>query len=545
MQTMIQLIIKFLKTIIDKGPQAAGSLAAGASSWAGCTPLIALFLIDVVQFFQEQTQSQQLRDAALRLKQLQAGAALASDTIAELEQLPIDDLPPGDLRLLYLVFYRFLRGEFDAIRLDQAQLTVALEGLGDEQKRRWTTLIYRNLPALRQTINLTREELQDLLAVHRQLRKAIDDQHSRMLKAIDDLAVEPPLEFTLLVPDDSMRFTYRAQRVPLFGREREMEELLAFLAPASADAIDFRWWLWTGPGGSGKSRLAWELCLAAETDGWRVGFLDDEVPFHDWHRWVVDRPTLMIIDYVAKRPGQARAAILGLTQHPENIRKPVRILLLERSADPQSDAWWSRFAGRDSNAKTDQLRQFVHWAHEDEKPSDLTRCSRRQEPLDATALGSILAAICWEKEPSQTPLEVDTAVKILGGIDPQGRPLFAMLAAEALRLDGVEGIRHWDATTLIERILAREFAVWRKVCGVADGANAEFEQHLNLVTFVTICGAQPFEIVDRLHRSGLNIPPGADDVNSGWWNSIIGYSADPDRDRLIPLAPDILVQFQE
>ncbi len=458
-----------------------------------------------------------------------------------LEGISIDDLPPGDLRILYLVFYRFLRGELDALYLNQTELTAALQALGHEHRRRWAILIYRNLPALCQSIDLTREDLQNLLEEHGQLRKAMDEAHSRLLKRIDELAVEPPLEFTLLVPNKSIRFTYRAQHVQLFGREQEMEELRAFLKPASADAVDFRWWLWIGPGGSGKSRLAWELCLEAESDGWKVGFLDDNAPFHDWHRWVVDRPTLVIIDYVAKRAQQALAAILGLIQHPENIRKPVRILLLERSIDPQSDAWWSRFAQRDSDTKTDQLRHFVHWAYDGEdKPHDLTRCSRCLEPLDATALGSIIAAICSETAKSHTPQQLDSVVKVLEGIDPQGRPLFAMLAAEALREHGLEGIRHWDAATLIEQILAREFAIWRKVCGVADGASTEFEQHLNLLTFVTICGAQAFAIVDRLHQRGQNVPAGADHVNLAWWRSFLGYSADPERDRLVPLAPDIL-----
>lgn len=527
---MQALLVKLFKIVFDKGPTSIAT--AGVGLIAGCGPLLALLLLEAVQFLQEKQQSETLQELATNLKKLTAREQLAADEIAGLEGIKIDDLPEGDLRVLHLVVHRFLRREFDASELREEQIAATLDRLSDDQKQRWNALLIREFPELKKMLELTHEDLAALVSEHNELRRTIEGK-------LDALVVAPPLEFSLRVAEKSMRFTYWANRTPHFGRDPEMAALETFLGPCASDAVDFRWWLWTGPGGAGKSRLAWELCLLAESQGWRVGFLEDDVDFDDWHRWHVDRKTLMVVDYCAKRPDQVRNAILGLTNHHDNIHKSVRILILERSADSQTDAWWSRFDQSGSTSRSAQLRQFAYWPDPaKERPVDLTRFARSLEPLGDDALWSIIATV-FEEQGKQPPPR-DDVISVLRQIDPQGRPLFALLASETLRERGLDAIRQWDASTLTESILKHEFARWRRECDVADGPSDEFERHLNLLAFVTIVGRQPFEITYRLAACGANVPRSGEDVQLAWWHSFLGYSSDSDRQQLAPFTPDIL-----
>lgn len=70
-------------------------------------------------------------------------------------------------------------------------------------------------------------------------------------------SLEPPLELAApwLAPDDSV-LSFASSAVERVGRRDELAELEAFLS----DVRPFSWWVWTGPSGVGKSRLAVELC---------------------------------------------------------------------------------------------------------------------------------------------------------------------------------------------------------------------------------------------------------------------------------------------
>jgi hypothetical protein len=88
--------------------------------------------------------------------------------------------------------------------------------------------------------------------------------------------------------------------IDLVGRGDDLRSLQDWLNGPKPIAVQCR----IGRAGSGKTRLAIELCRRAEAQGWTMGFLahDELVRFQrDGHvrDWAWSTPTLVIVDYAA------------------------------------------------------------------------------------------------------------------------------------------------------------------------------------------------------------------------------------------------------
>ncbi|HEX5717153.1 MAG TPA: tetratricopeptide repeat protein [Thermoanaerobaculia bacterium] len=125
-----------------------------------------------------------------------------------------------------------------------------------------------------------------------------------------------------------------AMAVPLVGRERELADLRAWM---NGDP-DLSIRVITAPGGGGKTRLALELCEEAVRRGWHAGFVTD-TPLLDSVAANLTRPTLAVVDYAAARLPWLREWLDDLASSPPDGGK-LRILLLERYADPNG-GWWA------------------------------------------------------------------------------------------------------------------------------------------------------------------------------------------------------------
>ena len=137
-----------------------------------------------------------------------------------------------------------------------------------------------------------------------------------------------------------------ARAIPLVGREAELASLRAWLAspaPVSVRCL-------TGRAGSGKTRLALELCAWAEEQPeparWHAGFATAaETPSPhlrglanpaDW-RWPAR--SLVVVDYAAAKTRLLRDLLLALVDRQDDAEGPLRLLLLERHAD-RDLGWW-------------------------------------------------------------------------------------------------------------------------------------------------------------------------------------------------------------
>jgi hypothetical protein len=99
-----------------------------------------------------------------------------------------------------------------------------------------------------------------------------------------------------------------------------------------------------GGAGSGKTRLALELCAAADKQGWFAGFIDHGELLHfrgqqNLAAWGWAKPTIIVVDYAAAKARVLREWQVELVQHQGENLKPLRLLLLERHAD-RDLGWW-------------------------------------------------------------------------------------------------------------------------------------------------------------------------------------------------------------
>jgi len=143
---------------------------------------------------------------------------------------------------------------------------------------------------------------------------------------------EPKTELELLRVD--------VRATGLVGREAELSVLEKWLI--SEQVVSLR--CITGRAGTGKTRVAIELCERAEADGWSAGFVQYG-QFQEFvkraSQWQWNVSILVVIDYAAALARDLRAW-LDILARPEmhSGGKKLRLLLLERHADREL-GWWA------------------------------------------------------------------------------------------------------------------------------------------------------------------------------------------------------------
>jgi tetratricopeptide (TPR) repeat protein len=198
-----------------------------------------------------------------------------------------------------------------------------------------------------------------------------------------------------------------------------------------------------GGGGSGKTRLAVELCSHVRDDGWLCGFLA-RIADPGMLDALVDAPAprLVIVDYAESRVEQLEL-LLPFLKANASAESPVRALLLVR-ADPQHAVSWS-----------ERLQNRI-----DSLDSLLDECEVRileEAPLDASERAQLFgdAATAFANRLEQatvaTPPELDEEVF--------GSPLMVVMAAY-LAAQG-SAAPPSTRTELLDELLAHEQRYWR------------------------------------------------------------------------------------
>jgi tetratricopeptide (TPR) repeat protein len=259
-------------------------------------------------------------------------------------------------------------------------------------------------------------------------------------------------------PAAARRLHFSERLVPrLLGRETEMAELREFRDSAfREDGPRIRWWLWHGPGGMGKSRLALEW-LYESLAVWDGGFLPRGFPDR-MDAWRPERPTIFIVDYAATHAESTRRAITAMLRNEAEFDHPVRVLLLERVYDHTLP--WARVLWR----RTDDegaLMQGHAWQADPKRLAE-------PRALGALAMAPFvdLFQLAYLNLKGRMPADRDLAAaraffETEEFAKRRLRPLYAGLTALALTDRGPEGMERWRPYELEHYVLEHEERLWR------------------------------------------------------------------------------------
>ncbi|MFI7638712.1 hypothetical protein [Nonomuraea sp. NPDC049400] len=164
------------------------------------------------------------------------------------------------------------------------------------------------------------------------LETVAEDEPSAMLAdLLTPARDEPPQD----CPDWALLMARHAV-VPFLGRDEELAHLRTWAAEPAALSIA----ILTGRSGTGKTRLASELCVELAAAGWDTGLLrlDSAAGPLAGRTLNALRPTLVVVDGPESSPPLVGELVRHLAKHGRNPR--VRLLLLAR--EPGEAEWWRR-----------------------------------------------------------------------------------------------------------------------------------------------------------------------------------------------------------
>jgi hypothetical protein len=313
------------------------------------------------------------------------------------------------------------------------------------------------------------------------------------------------------------RFLFWNREVPFFGRDNEEKALAAFLGDTQRR---FSWMLLMGPGGMGKSRLALELILAQQTGWWYAGFLDGFRNPDYWKLWQPRLPTLLIIDYAARAPHEVAFVLKGLAerQPPHLLRRPVRVMLIER------------------NAKDNRLESSF-------EVSPLVRGeTTRAADLSLPPIDNVWPIFehVLKRTASTTSLGAldDKAATLaaLDAIDCQRRPLFAFLVADALARG--QSMRNWDRVAMLDDVIKRERREFWLPAAHSVGLGLEIKKAERALASATMTKGMS---VDKLRLADDDVlPKWKRDLHAPLFEAMTGR---PVTWWIEPLEPDIIGEY--
>jgi len=318
-----------------------------------------------------------------------------------------------------------------------------------------------------------------------------------------------------------------SRSISLIGREAELASLHGFLNSDRFMSVR----VLIGGGGSGKTRLALELCEKAQTNGWSAGFItsDELARFFDQQNlstWGWNKPTLMVVDYAAQHAQQLRSWLDELSNRAESSQHPLRLLLLERHAN-SNDGWWNKVflsGGWGALAKQELL-----------DPAEPIQIPPLTEENRLTLLQSMLE----QTAPSlniQLPANDEAFRAKLMQLTWGGDPLFLMMAALEMVKVGHADVLTLGRTELAHKLAERELDRLAKQAE-ARNINPELVKHLaaciTLSQGISHAACQDFATKEK---EAIGRPSGGDPAEL----ADLLREALPDTNGIAPVIPDLI-----
>jgi tetratricopeptide (TPR) repeat protein len=316
------------------------------------------------------------------------------------------------------------------------------------------------------------------------------------------------------------------QSIDLVGRESELENLRSWLASGRDIAIQVR----TGKAGTGKTRLAFDLCdQLLKEEEWQAGFVNGDqlanLTRDVGALWGWDRPTLAVVDYAAERAEALNRWFGQLESFAPTDGPPLRILLLERQADATSGWLQTALEIGDSAVRAIQAT---------EKPIELFGLEapeHRRAILDAVfaKLGSTIRTPAAGADP-----DFD---RRLAEVTFGGEPLFLMMAALLAIETSLPQVLDLPRTAIAQRVAEREIGRVRRL---ARGRALDPDLLVHMAAYITLCqGLDRKRLLAAIEAEAAQtkrgLPGGAAPVADALADALPGTPAAPE-----PIRPDAL-----
>lgn len=234
--------------------------------------------------------------------------------------------------------------------------------------------------------------------------------------------------------------------------------------------------LLTGEGGTGKTRLALEMCKRLIQEGWAAGFLKSDVQTQSAPSFArvlskIQQPVLLILDYAETRTEVLLGILAALV--PQKTVSPIRVLLLARS----SGEWWGQLPTYDPRCEA-LLDGFATTG-----PYTLPELYEQRSERN-NAFSQALTAFAQALHVAVPHVQPDLSA------EQYHSPLYLQMAALLTLL----GERTANAALLPQSLVRHEQRYWRKVTlnqsQQSMGAGSEAEANL-LMSLVTLIGYAP------------------------------------------------------
>lgn len=324
----------------------------------------------------------------------------------------------------------------------------------------------------------------------------------RILESVGDIAVGSMNTFHYL----------NSQMIKIYGRNSQLALLNEFLDAPS----NFSFCIITGPGGIGKSKLAFSFMQQEKEHrkGWNMHFINDVIlsKMANCEVWNHNSNTLLIVDYAGTSLDLLHKSFVKIAEREKCFNYKLRIILLDRVGmtrkyDPNTNEvvvdypyWYSfmiRPQKRDVYADAEYISKYLFegfielegLSEEDyiNLINDYVSAMSKRKPHQQNQ-------VCYSLLPEQISEIIDFSRRSSNAL-LHSRPLYIMLATDAI-INGRD-ISHWDTTQMMQYIYDRDLKQWQD--------NIQDELILgaleNTLTYSTIFGEwsieRSFRIGDR------------------------------------------------
>ncbi|MFM7469764.1 MAG: tetratricopeptide repeat protein [Vampirovibrionales bacterium] len=399
---------------------------------------------------------------------------------------------------------------------------------------------------------LRQEDLQEMLELQtasmeelvKKFTQATGEQFTSIQSQLEAL-LKPQPALTLNTTPNSTNYHYGSGRVAFVGREAELCQLEAFLKydatphTPTSEGSKLLWWAITGEGGSGKSRLALELCQGKLGMPYRAGFLQQGAELPD--EWQPSEPTLVIIDYLPK-PKALWEKLSSYAEASKQWQHPVRILILERTVlslnNPETQPGLNtskegllNIAPISFGNTLGEMCKSVCYAFEPLKLS----------PLEASRMIALIKTVfSCKRLPIQRYPDDTALLEKLRQIDPTlSRILLALYLADAWATC-ISDNKPLDITSidcLLHHMLDKELRRWREI--IPDDNQREAYRRLILLgTLTQGC------FLDVLYASQEALPTRLGLPENACQNTLSQFLGTSIRNDLLPsMQPDLLGEY--